>query len=141
LSVAIHATKRASIETGDNVIVFGAGTIGLLVAAMAQLSGATNVLIVDIDTGRVGYALKHQFASKGYVVPVPEHNDSTQNKLDMAKELAADVLKKAFEQEENFGEDLDFEGADIVFDCTGKEICVQAGLYVSSSSKTPMLTP
>jgi L-iditol 2-dehydrogenase len=132
LSVAIHATKRASIETGDTAIVFGAGTVGLLVAAMAQLSGATNVLIADIDAGRVGYALKHRFASKAHVVPVPERSDMTQNKVDMAKELAAEVVEKAFEQDDNSGEDINFEGADVVFDCTGKEICVQAGLYVSS---------
>jgi L-iditol 2-dehydrogenase len=131
LSVAIHATKRASIEPGDTVIVFGAGTVGLLVAAMAQLSGATNVLIADIDTGRVGYALKHRFANKGYVVSLPEYNGMTEDKLNMAKELAADVVEKAFSQETSFGEDMDVEGADVVFDCTGKEICVQAGLYVS----------
>jgi L-iditol 2-dehydrogenase len=100
---------------------------------MAQLSGATNVLIADIDTGRVGYALKHRFANRGYVVPVPDYSGLTQNKLDMAKELATDVVEKAFAQDANFGEDLDVEGADVVFDCTGKEICVQAGLYVSSS--------
>lgn len=128
LSVAIHATRRASIEQGDTVIVFGAGTIGLLTAAMAKLSAATTVVIADIDAGRVEYALKNHFATKGFVVPMRQPGDETSEKLDAAKELAADVVEKS---DDGFD---GFESADISFDCTGKEICMQAGLYVSESS-------
>lgn len=125
LSVAIHATRRASIEQGDTVIIFGAGTVGLLTAAMAKLSGATTVVIADIDAGRVEYALKNRFATKGFVVPMRQLGNETSEKLEAARELAADVVEKA-----NDGFD-GFEGADVSFDCTGKEICMQAGLYVS----------
>ncbi|KAF3036856.1 hypothetical protein E8E12_008192 [Didymella heteroderae] len=102
LSVAIHATRRAAVEQGDTAIVFGAGTVGLLTAAMTKMSGATTVVIVDVDHGRIEYALSHGFAHKGFVVP----------------------------SRRNAG-DADFEGADVTFDCTGKEICMQAGLFAT----------
>lgn len=132
LSVAIHSTRRATIEQGDTVIVFGAGTVGLLVAAMAKLSGATTVMIADINAGRVKYALDNKFATRGYVVPHSDHNghnEKTNDRFEEAKVLASDVVDIACAGE------TDFEGADVTFDCTGKEICMQAGLYVSSGLK------
>lgn len=129
LSVAIHATRRAALEQGDTVIVFGAGTVGLLTAAMAKVSGATTVVIADIDHGRINYALTHGFAHKGYMVSPRKHGIETNEKLAVAKELAEDVMQIASLN------DIDFEGADATFDCTGKEICMQAGLYVSSAMR------
>jgi threonine dehydrogenase-like Zn-dependent dehydrogenase len=127
LSVAIHATRRATIEQGDTVIVFGAGTVGLLTAAMAKVSGATTVVIADIDYGRINYALANGFAHKGYIVtPQPSTPDTAEN-FDQAKELADDIMQIASLN------DPEFEGADVTFDCTGKEVCMQAGLYVSLS--------
>jgi L-iditol 2-dehydrogenase len=125
LSVAIHATRRASIEQGDTVIVFGAGTVGLLTAAMAKVSGATTVVIADIDYGRINYALSNGFAHKGYIVTPQKESSDIAEKLDQAKELSADIMQIASLN------DPEFEGADVTFDCTGKEICMQAGLYVS----------
>jgi L-iditol 2-dehydrogenase len=124
LSVAIHSTRRASIEQGDTAIVFGAGTVGLLVAAMAKLCGATTVLIADIDAGRVEYALRNRFATRGFVVPRMANTDCVAEKMAFAKELANDIVEQACAGEP------DFEGADVAFDCTGKEICMQTGLYV-----------
>lgn len=125
LSVAIHATRRAVVEQGDTAIVFGAGTVGLLVAAMAKLSGATTVVIADIDSGRVNYALSNGFANKGYIVTPRRHLNDTADKLAAAKEISSDILQIASLN------DPDFEGADITFDCTGKEICMQSGLYAT----------
>ncbi|KAL6704869.1 hypothetical protein ACN47E_007552 [Coniothyrium glycines] len=125
LSVAIHATRRATIEQGDTVIVFGAGTVGLLTAAMAKVSGATTVVIVDIDHGRINYALTHGFAHKGLMVAPRRYGEGTNERLAVAKELATDVMQIASLN------DIDFEGADVTFDCTGKEICMQAGLYAT----------
>jgi L-iditol 2-dehydrogenase len=125
LSVAIHATRRATIEQGDTVIVFGAGTVGLLTAAMAKVSGATTVVIADIDYGRINYALANGFAHKGYIVTPQPSSPEAADSFDQAKELAADIMQIASLN------DPEFEGAEVTFDCTGKEICMQAGLYVS----------
>ena len=127
LSVAIHATRRAAIEQGDTAVVFGAGTVGLLVAAMAKMSGATTVVIADLDSGRVNYAIQNGFATKGYVVTPRRHLNEIADKLSAAKALSAEILQRASLN------DPDFEGADVTFDCTGKEICMQAGLYVSNT--------
>lgn len=124
LSVAIHATKRATVEQGDTAVVFGAGTVGLLVAAMAKLSGATTVVIADLDAGRVNYALKNGFATKGYIVSSRKHPSGLSDNFAAAKAISSDILEIAGQL------DPEFEGADVTFDCTGKEICMQAGLYV-----------
>jgi L-iditol 2-dehydrogenase len=131
LSVAVHATRRASIQPGDTAIVFGAGTVGLLTAAMAQVCGATNVLIADLDEGRVAYALQNKFATRGYVVSLPEHDDTTEERIQVAKDLAEDCVEKLMAGKTFFDDsEGDLLGADVVFDCTGKEVCVQAGLFV-----------
>jgi L-iditol 2-dehydrogenase len=113
------------VEQGDTAIVFGAGTVGLLVAAMAKLSGATTVVIADIDTGRVNYALANGFANKGYIVTPRRHMTEIAEKFAEAKDISRDIMEIAGLH------DPDFEGADITFDCTGKEICMQAGLYAT----------
>jgi L-iditol 2-dehydrogenase len=125
LSVAVHANRRATIEQGDTVLVFGAGTVGMLTAAMAKVSGAATVLIADLDSGRVEYALRNGFADKGYVVPRAGALSETAAKFDAAKELSTEVT------EIGCANDIDSEGFDVTFDCTGKEVCMQAGLFVS----------
>ena len=93
---------------------------------MAKLSGATTVVIADIDSGRVNYALSNGFAHKGYIVSPRRHLTDISDKLSSAKDVSNDIMQIASLN------DPDFEGADVTFDCTGKEICMQAGLYVSS---------
>lgn len=81
LSVAIHAVNRAKPEPGATALVMGAGTVGLLTAAMARQSGCTTVSICDVDQGRVDYALEHGFATHGYVVPRPFHTSSSSSSV------------------------------------------------------------
>ena len=49
VAVAVHALRRADELTGKKVIVLGAGTIGNLVAQVAQASGAQAVMLTDIS--------------------------------------------------------------------------------------------
>jgi L-iditol 2-dehydrogenase len=49
ISVAVHALGRAGDVAGKKVLVMGAGTIGNLVAQVAQASGASQVMITDIS--------------------------------------------------------------------------------------------
>jgi len=55
-SVAAHSTSRAGNLKGKNVVVFGAGTIGNLVAQAAKCRGAKKVFITDINDFRLAKA-------------------------------------------------------------------------------------
>jgi L-idonate 5-dehydrogenase len=48
LSVALHAVQRAGNLFNQRVLIIGSGTIGLLVAYLSRLSGASFVAITDI---------------------------------------------------------------------------------------------
>jgi len=159
LSVAIHAANRAEPSPGSTALVMGAGTVGLLTAAMARQSGCTSVTIADIDAGRVEYATRHGFATHGFVVSRPLHQSSSsasisstsaaclplesgfntpastvsssfQGQLEHARHLAADILAAA-SPPPALQNDNEDGGVDIAFECTGKEICMQTSLYAA----------
>jgi len=46
LSVGVHACRRAAVTVGQNVLVCGAGPIGLVTMLTAKAMGAANVIIV-----------------------------------------------------------------------------------------------
>ena len=46
LPTAVHAIERAEIMLGDTVVVQGCGPVGLTVAILAQLSGATKLVVI-----------------------------------------------------------------------------------------------
>lgn len=58
LSVAVWAQRKAGVKPGDRVIVTGAGPIGLLNAAVARAAGASEVVVTDIEPGRLELAKK-----------------------------------------------------------------------------------
>ena len=55
-AVAVHALRRAHVELGDTVLIFGAGPIGLMLGAWAEASGAGKVMLVDIDLEKLRFA-------------------------------------------------------------------------------------
>lgn len=48
-TVAQHAVRRAEVTAGDNVLIFGAGPIGIMATRWAEIFGAKHVILVDID--------------------------------------------------------------------------------------------
>lgn len=56
VAVAVHAVSKASTLIGENVVVSGAGPIGNLVAQVALMRGAKNVLITDVNNSRLAVA-------------------------------------------------------------------------------------
>ncbi|KFY44985.1 hypothetical protein V494_01207 [Pseudogymnoascus sp. VKM F-4513 (FW-928)] len=155
LSVAIHAVSRAAVTSGTSALVLGAGTVGLLTAAMARQSGCHTVTIADLSAPRVAYALKHGFATHGYVVPPSSLSPSTTSsgtstpassstapfstpisryaettlQLAAAKALAADLIGVTQKAPED--DDVDDVGVDYTFECTGVEMCMQTSLYAT----------
>jgi L-iditol 2-dehydrogenase len=124
---------------------------------MARQSGCTIVTIMDVDEGRVEYAIRKGFATHGYVVPKPLHSSASSSsiftsgtstpssidgimtplssyssiseRLDGAKAVAADVLAVA--RPDLPLEEDDDDGVDVTFECTGKEPCMQTALYAT----------
>jgi L-iditol 2-dehydrogenase len=125
LSVAMHARDRANLPSGSSVLVFGAGAVGLLCAAMSKVAGARAVVIADIQEDRVRFAMENGFADASVVVPM-KRQDAIAEKLEFAKEVA-EMAKCAEVSGQSIGE------VNAVYECTGVESCLQASIYVSTT--------
>ncbi|KAF2093241.1 sorbitol dehydrogenase-like protein [Rhizodiscina lignyota] len=132
LGVAIHAERRAKLVPGSKVLVFGAGTVGLLSAAVAKIKGASTVAIADIDEGRVNFATQNGFADIGYTVPLKRGSNIEEN-LEIARATAEAIGTQAKKGGDVIGE------VDTVFECTGVPSCVQAGIYATRPGGRLML--
>jgi len=53
LAVATHDVRRAQVQAGDAVLVFGGGPIGALIALVARTRGA-RVAVVEVNPFRIG---------------------------------------------------------------------------------------
>ena len=49
LAVALHGVMKSSLQTGDKVVILGAGPIGLATAFWARRMGAKQVVITDLN--------------------------------------------------------------------------------------------
>ena len=58
LPTAVHAIERAEITLGDTVVVQGSGPVGLTAAILAQLSGATQVIVIGGPAQRLAEAAR-----------------------------------------------------------------------------------
>lgn len=56
LPTAVHALERAEVSLGDAVVVQGSGPVGLNAAILAQLSGATQVIVIGGPAERLAQA-------------------------------------------------------------------------------------
>lgn len=55
-TVALHGVRQAGYHPGEDVVILGAGTIGLLTAQWARILGASRVAVVDINPARLATA-------------------------------------------------------------------------------------
>ena len=55
-AVALHALRRANLAEGDSILIFGAGSVGLLAAMWADALGADLVMLADIDDRKLTFA-------------------------------------------------------------------------------------
>jgi L-iditol 2-dehydrogenase len=58
LAVAVWAVERAQVQTGHRVLITGAGPIGLLVAQVAAVRGAAEIIVTDVNDDRLAVAAK-----------------------------------------------------------------------------------
>lgn len=62
VSVARHAVKKLNIQKGDNLLITGAGPIGLIAGQWAKSFGAENVYYKDIDERKIAFAKELGFS-------------------------------------------------------------------------------
>lgn len=55
-TVAQHAMRKSKLSAGENVVIIGAGPIGILVARWAKIFGANNVVLMEIDDWKINFA-------------------------------------------------------------------------------------
>lgn len=73
-----HATELAGVATGDSVVVYGAGPVGLFAAYSAIIKGASQVMIVDRHPDRL------RLAESIGAIPI---DDSREDPVDRVMEL------------------------------------------------------
>ena len=66
--VAQHAIRKGEVFAGANVVIFGAGPIGIMAGRWARLSGA-NVLMVDVVDQKVAFAESSGFRALNSTAP------------------------------------------------------------------------
>ena len=102
LGVAVHATRRAGIQPGESVVVFGCGAVGLMVTQTAKVYGAGTVIGID----------------------------RFEKPLDAAHKLGAEVIADSSKDDlvRVVKSNTEGNGADVVFDTVGTKETVTAGL-------------
>lgn len=58
LSVGLHAVHKADLDPGDNVLILGAGPIGLSCTLWAKFFGCHHVIVSELSDGRAALASK-----------------------------------------------------------------------------------
>ncbi len=61
ISVGRHAVKKLEIQKGNNVLISGAGPIGIIAGQWARCEGAADVYYFDIDKRKIQFAIKLGF--------------------------------------------------------------------------------
>jgi 2-desacetyl-2-hydroxyethyl bacteriochlorophyllide A dehydrogenase len=112
LCIGAHAVSRAQLTPDEQVVVVGAGPIGLATAQFAKLSGA-KVAVMEISPNRRDFC-RHHLGINTLIDPQEDQNDT------------AAVLRSA----------LDGELPTVLFDATGNaQSMASAFRYVANSGK------
>lgn len=119
LSVAVHSVvNTGGLRTNQNILIMGAGPVGLLAMGVAKGLGAARIIGVDINEDRLNFA-------KGYAatdVFIPPQQGKDEPRPEYSLRAAKELLSKLKVPERGHG------SIDLVVDATGAETCIQMGL-------------
>lgn len=127
LAVAVHSVRQGGVQHGDKVVVFGAGTVGLLCAAVAREFGAAVVTSVDIRRDKLDAAEAIVPDADGRVsfgTAVPDAS--------LSAEENAEILCRMMHRDDDLvkrGLESDVPGYDVAIEATGAEACIQMGVF------------
>jgi 2-desacetyl-2-hydroxyethyl bacteriochlorophyllide A dehydrogenase len=89
-AVAVHAVTRSGCKVGDHVVVLGAGPIGLLIAMVARVAGASEVVVTEVLKERIVLT-----ESLGFDVIDSSRNDVVKELLGKTHGNGADIVFEA----------------------------------------------
>ncbi len=98
VSVARHAIMKLKIQKGENVLISGAGPIGIIAGQWAKSVGASNVYYFDIDQRKTEFAKKFGFREYSEDVKIDcviegtGHSDALKRCLEAIKPFGKIVL-------------------------------------------------
>lgn len=113
MAVGIHAVRLSQLEPGDTVVIFGAGTIGLVTLQAALAAGAGKVYVVEIAEAR-----KKMAAENGAALVIDPNETDPVGKV---KELTGGL------------------GADVAFECIGNHKTAVTAVDVVRKAGTIMM--
>ena len=102
LAIGAHAVRRANVQPNENVLIIGAGPIGIGIIEFANIAGA-NVIVLDINEFRLDFC-KKQFSTATIINSVKE------NAMERIKELTKSDMPT------------------VVFDATGNLSAINQGI-------------
>jgi 2-desacetyl-2-hydroxyethyl bacteriochlorophyllide A dehydrogenase len=102
LAIGAHAVRRANVQPNENVLIIGAGPIGIGIIEFANIAG-TNVIVLDINEFRLDFC-KKQFSTASIINSVKE------NAMERIKELTKSDMPT------------------VVFDATGNLSAINQGI-------------
>ncbi|KAL7411916.1 chaperonin 10-like protein [Mrakia frigida] len=121
LAVGVHSVSNlAGVKAGQIVAVFGAGPVGLLCMAVAKALGASQVIAIDINAGRLEFAGNYA-ASSTFLPPPLEPNEK---RMDYSRRATGLLRAKLGLPERGTG------AVDVVIEASGAEVCVQMGCFL-----------
>lgn len=112
LAVACKAVRHVGVKPEDKVVIFGAGTVGSLCAAVALELDPKKVICVDVNDRKLHF-LVSWLGNRRVETFVPPKSAAPQE--------VAQAIIDLF--------DLGV-GADVVIEATGASPCIQAGIHV-----------
>ncbi len=115
LATSLHAVRMSGLGVGDNVVILGAGMIGLGVLQFVKLGGARKIIVLEVS----------------------------EKKRALAMEAGADIVMNPVDEGETLRERI-FEmtggiGADVVFECAGVPTTFQSCVTLVKSGGQVML--
>jgi len=87
LAVAVHCLRRSELKIGDCALVLGGGPIGVLIAQVARIAGASDVIITEVNDFRIDIARK-----LGFSVINPLETNLFERIMEMTKGNGTDVV-------------------------------------------------
>jgi 2-desacetyl-2-hydroxyethyl bacteriochlorophyllide A dehydrogenase len=128
--VALQAIHDTGIKLGDNIAVFGLGTIGLIIVQMAKLNGAKEVIAVDPIALRRDAALRlgadmviDPNEANGVGYRIKEHDASNKN---LVSELPPE--KRLVKVGVNVNQVTKGIGVDAAIDASGSYAALQSAI-------------